>query len=377
MKYSNKLFSYKKAYDLPGTDGLFVEAMRENCRYHYDNNEKYKKILDAAGFNPDMIQSMEDLEKLPIIPTAIFKKHDLNTKAAVGKSAITVTSSGTSGKRSTIKYDLGTLFRALKMAIKVTKTRKLISFKPTHYIVLGYKPHKGNQTAVTKTAYLTTLLAPAIDRFFALKVVGKNSDGSPKYEPDLEGVVNAIIKNSKSKSPTRLMGFPSYTYFAMEMLEGRDIQVKLPEGSKILLGGGWKQFYKEKVDKETFYALAEKTLGIKEENIVEFFGAAEHAILYCDCKNHHFHVPVYGRVIIRDVNTMEAKGIGEPGLINLLTPLVKSAPVLSIMTDDIGVLRDGSKCDCGLNSPYLEIIGRVGLKDIMTCAAGAEKIIQS
>ena len=60
----------------------------------------------------------------------------------------------------------------------------------------------------------------------------------------------------------------------------------------------------EAADKETFYKLAKKTLGIEEENIVEFFGAVEHPILYTDCAHHHFHVPVYSRIVIRDPDTL-------------------------------------------------------------------------
>ena len=91
----------------------------------------------------------------------------------------------------------------------------------------------------------------------------------------------------------------------MKMMDERDIHVKLPENSKILLGGGWKQFYTEQVDKDIFYELAKRVLGVDDSNIIEFFGAVEHPILYCDCKNHHFHVPVYSRVFIRDADTLE------------------------------------------------------------------------
>jgi hypothetical protein len=51
--------------------------------------------------------------------------------------------------------------------------------------------------------------------------------------------------------------------------------------------------------------------------------------------------------------------------------MVNATPILSVMTDDLGVLHDAGQCKCGIASPYLEIIGRVGLRDIKTCAAGA------
>ena len=114
---------------------------------------------------------------------------------------------------------------------------------------------------------------------------------------------------------------------------------------------------------------------IDEQYILEFFVAVEHPILYTDCRCHHFHVPVYSRVLIRDVDTMEPVSNGQVGLVNLLTPMVDSVPILSVMTDDLGILHE-DKCPCGENAPWLEILGRVGIKDIVTCAAGAEEMLK-
>ena len=370
MGYRRKLFSIKDIYDLEPTDELFVKAMRENCQFQYDNCSDYKKILDGEGFTPDMLQTPADLAKLPFIPTLIFKKRRLFSMPQ-SRMLWKPTSSGTSGSFSKIGLESTALISALKMVLKVTPKRGVLSLRPCNYIVFGYKPNRHNKTAVTKTAFGTTLLAPALSRTYAL--LYRNG----KYEPDLEAVIKAILKYSKRKAPLRFMGFPSYTFFVMKMMEERGLKVKLPKGSKIMMGGGWKQFYTEEVDKSVFYDLADRVLGVKDCDIVEFFGAVEHPILYCDCPNHHFHVPIYSRILIRDIHTLEPVPNGTPGLINLMSPMVKATPILSIMTDDLGILHDGSKCGCGQSSPYLEIMGRVGLKDIKTCAAGAAELLNN
>ena len=151
--------------------------------------------------------------------------------------------------------------------------------------------------------------------------------------------------------------------------------MKLPKGSKILLAGGWKQHYAQEVDKNTLYALARRVLGVEEENIHEFFGAVEHPIFFNTCKKHHFHIPAYARVIIRDVRTLKPLPMGEVGLVNLITPLINATPVTSVMTDDLGYLTPGEDCGCGVKSPYLTILGRAGLNDITTCAAGAAELL--
>lgn len=367
--YRRKLFTYKAPYDLEGTEDLFLEAVKENCAFHYESCKDYRKILDFHGFRPKDLKGIEDLAHLPFIPTLFFKSHELFSMPP-HKMLIKATSSGTKGKMSKIGFDTEGLYCGLRMTLKLGHAHQLFSVVPTNYIILGYQPHKSNQMAVSKTAFGATLFAPALHREYALKY---SKEG---YKVDLEGIIACLEKYSHQPLPVRFMGFPSYTYFLLKKLQERGLKFKLSKGSKILLGGGWKQFYTERVEKEALYSLVKETLGIEENHIVEFFGAVEHPILYCDCPNHHFHVPIYSRVLIRDVKTLKPVKKGEVGLVNLITPMVKSMPLLSVMTDDLGVLHEGEECGCGIRSPYLEIIGRVGLADIKTCAAGAADLLK-
>ena len=67
--------------------------------------------------------------------------------------------------------------------------------------------------------------------------------------------------------------------------------------------------------------------------------------------------------------------MGRVGLVNLISPLMKATPTLSVMTDDLGYLTPGEECGCGIQSPYLTILGRVGMGGITTCAAGAAELL--
>lgn len=367
MSYMNKLFRYNKPYNTLATNELFLKAMRENCEFQYKNCADYRRILDSMGFKPTDLKEYNDLAKLPFIPTLYFKQHKLFSmpeKKLIAKA----TSSGTSGNKSHMGFNLGSLLRALKMSITIGRYHHLLSVKPAHYLIFGYEPNKNNDIVFSKTAYAFTYMTPALSRNYALRYT---EDG---YKLDLENLKERLLKYAKGKTPVRTIGFPAYTYFLLKQMKEEGIKVTLPKGSIMTLGGGWKQFYAERVSKEDFYALVYEVLGIEDKDIVEFFGAVEHMILYTDCRCHHFHVPVYGRVIIRDVDTLEPIENGQVGLVNLLTPIVDSVPLLSVMTDDLGILHD-EKCPCGVDSPWLEILGRVGIKDIVTCAAGAEKLM--
>lgn len=368
MSYRNKLFTWKNPYDVAGTEEIFLKAMQENCLYQYEHCAEYARILDEKGFHPKDLQSTEDLVRLPFIPTLYFKRHAMFSMPQK-RLIIKATSSGTSGKMSKMGFNVKSLYRGFRMVCRVGRYHGLFSLRPSHYLIFGYEPHPSNTIVFSKTAYGFTYFAPALSRSYALKFT---KDG---YLVDLEGLKEKLIKYSKGKAPVRTIGFPAYTYFLLKQMKEEGIHVKLPKGSVLTLGGGWKQFYAQEVSKKEFYELVKEILGIDEAHIYEFFGAVEHPILYTDCRCHHFHVPVYSRVIIRDVDSLEPVENGKPGLVNLLTPMVDSVPILSIMTDDLGILHHET-CGCGETTPWLEILGRVGIKDIVTCAAGAEEALK-
>ncbi|MBO4637437.1 MAG: acyl-protein synthetase [Clostridiales bacterium] len=369
MDTVGKLFRSRDIYDLPKTDALFASAMRETCSFCYRNCDDYKRILDRKGFAPEMIDSIEDLSDLPFIPTLYFKHHHLKS-VPDRKVFISATSSGTSGTMSNIVFDLRSLLTGAWMVLNVGRYHKLWSVVPVNYIIFGYQPSKTNRTAISKTAYGFTFFAPAISRTFALEMTPSG------YKLNWDRVLKAMEKAAHSKFPMRTIGFPAYTYFLLKDMKAKGIRYKMPKGSMITMGGGWKQFYTEQPDKQEFYRLVKEVLDIDEDHVVEFFGAVEHPILYTDCRCHHFHIPVYSRILIRDPDTMKPIGNGRIGLVNLMSPMVRSTPVLSIMTDDLGIIHD-EPCPCGASSPWLEIIGRVGVSDIVTCAAGGDEYLRN
>lgn len=356
-------------YATAQSDELFVKAMRENCAWHYEHCPSYKAILDKKGFRPEMIQTSADLVKIPFIPTLYFKHHYL-ASLKDSKMILKVTSSGTSGmNQSKIGYDVYTILRDWEMVKHLFHYHKVWSLKPTHFVVFGYQPHKGNNKAIAKSAWGFTFTSPALSKDYAIRWI------NGEYQVDLPAIEKKLIRYAKGHHQVRSLGFPAYTYFLLKEMKAHGVHVQLPKGSKMTLGGGWKQFYAEACSKQEFYDLAHEVLGLKETDIIEFFGAVEHPIMWTTCEKHHFHVPVYARVIIRDPDTFEEVPHGQMGLINLLTPVSKAAPLTSVMTDDLGILHD-EPCECGIASPYLEIVGRVGLEDIKTCAAGADDLLK-
>ncbi len=369
-KYLKRLLRYKDPYDVEGTNQLFVNALKENAQHHQRHCPEYKAILEQFNCDLSEVQTIDDIGKIPLIPTVYFKRHQLHSKP-LNKMAIKATSSGTSSNlKSMVGMSTIDLFHGFKMILKLFRYHKLWSLKRVNYFIFGYQPTKHVDVVIMKSARGFSYVAPAKKRTYALKWDTQTQD----FKLDLESMKQGLIKASKQKHPVRTIGFPAYTYFLLKEMRTEGIALTMPKGSLVTMGGGWKQHHTDAIDKQAFYDLVYEVLGIKAPNIVEFFGAVEHPVVFPDCRHHHFHIPVYSRVIIRDPDTFKPLPYGEIGLVNLLSPMNQATPLTSVMTDDLGILHQG--CPCGCEAPWLEIIGRVGVKDIVTCAQGADAILK-
>ena len=370
MRYRQKLFLSKDIYNPQPVDDLFIKAMKENVAFHMKNCPEYKKILEGLKFDLNTINSIDDLYKIPPLPTSYLKNNTLFSKP-YNRLLIKTTTSGTSGKKTLSGFDVSSGICGIFMILKIFGFHKLFSVKRTNYIILGYQPDKSNQSATAKALKSVSVLAPAKKTEYALII----KDG--EYQINTEGIIDAISKFERQRNPVRIIGFPAYFKMFLDELNQRGIKLSLHKDSKVLLGGGWKALFADEISKDELARIANETLGICRENFKDHFSTAEHPVNYVSCENLHFHVPAFSRVIIRDVRTLEPVSNGTPGLLNLITPLLSSVPFGSILTDDIAVLKDGSECGCGVKSPYIELIGRVGLASVKTCAQAASEFLDN
>ncbi|MDR1795771.1 MAG: hypothetical protein LBR25_10290 [Erysipelotrichaceae bacterium] len=357
MNAINRLFSSRQLYDYNQDDPLFLAAVKEVTAFHLKHCEAYQKILATQDFALD---KMAEISQLPPLPTLLLKSTPL-LSIPKHRLKLVSTTSGTSGTPVSVGFDWSAIYNGQKMLRRMLAYHQLFSFKPVHYLILGYQPHKSNQMGAARTANVATYLAPAKSRTYALNYTDQG------YQLNIEGLEKALTAFTTQKTPVRILGFPSYFYFLLDYLKTNQIHLQLPPGSLVFLGGGWKQFANVAIDKNELVALAGEVLGLSQSDIHEFFGVVEHNVPYFTCSNSHFHIPLYSRVIIRDIKTLKPLPYGQPGLLNLITPLMKSHPLTSILTDDIAILHPTTKCGCGNPADFFEVLRRAGLADIKTC----------
>lgn len=366
-----QLFTRKNPYTERDDDSLFLKCVRDNIENQRTSNTAYDAILNMTNFSEASLESEADLHKIPVL-TSLFLKRNNITSFSTTKIKVRATSSGTKGLQSQVAFDKESMHTGLIMAFRFFKHHNLVSIVPTNYIVLGYEPSNHSTAGAIKTAYGVTKFAPALSRTYVMK------DNGHDYTLNIEGIEKALKKYAVMPFPIRFVGFPSYLFHLVNRLKAQNIKLKLHRGSKVILGGGWKQFTDVAIDPEILYQMVNETLGIPRDHCHEFFSAVEHPLPYLKCMYGHFHIPSYSRVIIRNVQTFEPVVPGEPGILNFISPLVNSMPLVSVATDDIAIYYDfhETPCACGLNAHYFKWIARAGVSQIKTCAVEAAETME-
>lgn len=263
MTKRTKLFRQKRIYDTENSNELFFQAMKENCLYQYRHCPDYKRILDEQNFNPESLKSYDDLRKIPFIPTLYFKRHRIYSMSGK-RMLIKATSSGTSGQQSYMGFNFMSLYRGLKMLLKTGNN--IIFFLETGALYrIRLRAVERERQGHCQIRVRIHFFSPALSKTFALRYTREG------YRLDLERVREKLIACSKSNYPVRTVGFPAYTYFLLKSMKDEGLKIKLPKDSILTLGGGWKQFYAQRIEKKEFYRLVEEVLGIDEKHIIEFF----------------------------------------------------------------------------------------------------------
>ena len=354
----------------PKTSKAFCAAMRAALDFQGKRAPVLKALYKAEGFDPASVKTERDIEKIPFVFVAALKERDLTT-LPYSKIVLELKSSGTSGQRSRMQLDKGSLMRVRRMAWQVFEGLGLTDLERAHdYICFTYDPEVAKDLGTAWTDKLLSGFTKKGEIFYTFRWSKAKND----FYFDIDGAVLAMKKFEDAGGLVRLVGFPAFALKLTEEFKKRFGRYpKLNPGSSVVTGGGWKTLADEAMDKKVYRGILADNLGVPVENVRDLFGMVEHGVPYVDCRLGNFHVPNYGRVIVRHPGTLEPLGYNERGLLQFITPYLTSYPSLSVLSSDFGLLRP--KCACGLPGPVLEIKGRAGVTKLKGCAISAATML--
>ena len=348
----------------------FVAAMKEITAWHIENSDFYKKLSQNQKLNLDDINILDECLKIPHLWAHFFKGHEL-LSIPRDKVYLHLTSSGTTGQKSQIFFDEWTIKIAQQMVDFIFEKYGWINpEQKCNYILFSYETEASSKLGTAYTDNFLCKYAPVNEVFTTLKL-----NGDKGHEFDCYGTIEAFKRFAAQGLPVRLFGFPAFFYFALERMKKLGHPpLKFHKDSLVFLGGGWKGNADKQIEKNDLYKLAEEMLGIPNARLRDGFGSVEHCIPYVECEKHEFHVPVYSRVFIRDVETLKPLGFNQNGFLHFISPYITSMPAHSVIMGDMASLHE--KCSCGLETPYFRIHGRAGLSKNKSCALAASELLK-
>ncbi|MCU0070332.1 acyl-protein synthase [Pseudomonas koreensis] len=351
-------------------NGLFDQAMAEISRFHCQHTPGYEHCLRANGLSVSDLDSLDDWSRLPPVFASFFKQHQL--LSPTGTHAIELTSSGTSGQKSRMRYDERSLSAAQSMVKRIFQHYDWDTpDTPCNYLLLSYEPEGVISLGTSFTDQFLCQFAPVNRVAYALRRTGGG------HASDGFGVIAALQSFAEEGLPVRILGFPAFLWQALQRMRATAVpDLQLPQGSLTLFGGGWKTQAAQEIPRQQFYKQIHRQLGIELSRCRDGYGAVEHAVPYLECAHHHFHVPVYSKVFIRDPSDFTVLPYGRQGLLGFVSPYISSSPAHAVVMSDLATLHPGASCGCGLPGDWFELHGRAATMAGRSCAMAASELLE-
>lgn len=333
-------------------DKLLTKELLELTEYHKTHCEEYARFLEAVGYDPRNVQSAEDI---PFFPVRMFKEYEL---LSMGREDIfkTMTSSGTTGQNiSQIFVDKETAMIQQKVMIKILgdyfgKKRLPVLVIDTPAVVKDNRMFSARGAAIIGLRVISKEMVYVLDEDMSLNI-GRLQNFLKKYQ----------------KQRFIIFGFTFlvWKHFYQELRKQKK-QLDL-SNAFLMTGGGWKKLEAESVSREEFKERLRKLCGIHD--FLDHYGMVEQTgCIYAECAYGHLHASIYSDILIRDYKDFSLCGIGQKGIIEVVSVLPRSYPGHALLTEDEGVILGEDDCPCGRKGKYVTVLGRMKNAELRGCS---------
>lgn len=353
---SFETFLQAEPYALPKEEkeALLLERLNELTRRHRENCPAYARILDGVFWEG----GASGLEGVPFLPVRLFK--ELSLKSVPDTEIVkTMTSSGTSGQAvSRIYLDRTTSSNQQKALAKIVSSFTGAGRMPM-IVIDCPSVVRDRRLFSARGAGILGFSIFGTKKFYALDD-GMNLDAAGLCE---------FLEIHQGK-PILLFGFTfmiwQHFYKELVRLKSEGVTFDLSNGL-LIHGGGWKKLQSEAVSRGEFHRRLQDVCGL--ERIHDYYGMVEQTgCVYMECEYGHLHASVFSDVIVRRPLDFGVCGVGEPGILQVLSSIPESYPGHSLLTEDEGVLLGEDGCPCGRRGTYFRVIGRLKNAELRGCS---------
>ncbi|MBK9443379.1 MAG: acyl-protein synthetase [Comamonadaceae bacterium] len=319
---------------------------------HYCGCPEYRRLLDVlhGGCHPT-----DTLEAIPYMPVRLFKQHDL-LSVPPRDVVKTMTSSGTSGQ-SVSKIFLDKFTASFQIKVLAGIVSSFIGKHRLPMLVIDCPSTVSNRLKFSaRTAGI-----------LGFSMFGRNVTYALTDDMKLDVETIAAFLERHANEDILVFGFTAIVWeHLVQQLDAK--RMTLPLSRAILLhGGGWKKLLSLAVTNDDFKTGLARTTGIRR--VHNYYGMVEQTgSIFMECEAGHLHSSNHSEIIIRNPIGFNVRGIGEPGLIQLLSVIPHSYPGHSLLSEDMGELIGIDSCHCGRKGKTFKVHGRIKNAEVRGCS---------
>jgi len=341
-------------HDPARTDLLRTELLQENFLRHTSTHTAYRGYAEALEVDPDDREVA--LERIPLLPSSLFKRPDLDLASVEPETIVKhCISSGTLGSRSVVPRDETTLARFLSSTTAAIPA--LFGVERTgayRGIILGPTAAASGRLWFAYATACVSVVVPSEhlehDGCFAA------SQATQRLRQTISEDLHVAI-----------VGPPQRVLEISEVAAADPRWPGLSPASFVITGGGWKADGDRRIVPREFRESVRRGLGIPDTSQVrDSFNMVELNSVIHECSAHEKHPPPWVDVQSRDPETNAPLPPGAVGVLAFLDATATSYPGF-ILSEDFGTVVTG-RCACGRSGQRLRVTRRMNRIESRGCA---------
>ena len=307
---------------------LQLARLKKLLRHADSHVPYYRELFARIGFDPEKVQSLADLERLPLLAKADIRAHTEELKADNAQGLARFNTGGSSGEP--LIFFIGSERVSHDVAAKWRATRWWdVDIGDPEIVVWGSPIELGKQDRIKALR----------DRLFRTKLL-------PAFEMS-ETKLDSFIAEIRAMRPRMLFGYPSALAHIAEHARSRKIRMD-DLGIRVAF-----------VTSEALYEHQRETISsVFGCPVANGYGGRDAGFIAHQCPSGNMHITaedIIVEIIGEDGKPLSAGRSGEIVVTHLATG---DFPFIRYRTGDVGVL-DEKPCPCGRGLPLLkEIQGR-------------------
>jgi long-chain-fatty-acid---luciferin-component ligase len=328
-------------------------VLRAALEWHLRTGTPYAGYAARLDFGLDLLASPGALDRVPVIPSMLFKRAGVAVKHPESGSTLLTTSSGTQGGISQIPRDDLTLRRFFASIGNLSNEMLEIENPSLRVFNLGPDVKE----------------APHLWIAYVMAGVSAMLPHGRHYVEGDTFLLEELLRDLRKLEGERIVviGPPPILHDLSRAMAARDQRASVAPDSVITTIGGWKRRAGERIERGRFNAGLAEVFGLSPAQVRDTFNMVELNTVLMECREQRFHVPPWLYVRARSPATLAVLPPGESGVLGYLDPTARSYPGF-ILSDDLGTVEESASCACGRRSDIVRLERRLNTMESRGCA---------